>query len=216
METLDPFAGRVTGVLLVGGQSRRMGRDKAQLPWEGSTLLAALGARLFAVFGGLRVVGGDRPISASEAGVPPALDAPGARRRYDWVPDRWPGAGPLGGLCSGLATLDTPEAFVAACDMPRLDPAVLRALYPAGGLVEDARILRSGGREHPLHGFYRVSCRERLESAFIAGVRSVHEALHGLTVTAVDLPPALAVAGEVSCYNVNTPQDLEALRRSAQ
>lgn len=212
MRPADPsFFGGVTGVLLVGGRSRRMGADKARLTLRGESFLAILGARLFGLFGRLRVVGGPCEIRPAEAGVA-ARDA-GA---FAWVPDRWPDGGPLGGLCSGLAAVDTPEAFAAACDMPLLDPVVVRAIYPAGGLRSDACVLRAAGRTHPLHAFYRVAALPRLERIFHRGARSLHEALAAIDVVESTIPEALVAAAERSCANVNTPAEFERLRNSAR
>lgn len=203
-----------TGLLLVGGGSTRMGADKAGLPWGDETLLRRLVACLFGLFGSVRVVGGPREVSGAEAGAPGgSTGRPGS---FGWVPDRWPGAGPLGGLISGLAAASTPEVFAVACDMPLLDPEVVRAMRPAAGWRGDARVLRAAGRTHPLHAWYRTACRARLEEAFAGGVRSLHDALGRLEVVEVELAGPLAERAARSCANANTPAEFDRLRRWAQ
>lgn len=217
MRSTDSFSpGKVTGVLLVGGRSRRMGADKARLTLDGESFLAILGARLFGMFGSLRVVGGPAEIHAAEAGIAEVAQPESGARAYAWVPDGWADGGPLAGLCAGLAAADTPEVFAAGCDMPLLDPDVVRALYPEGGLREDVRVLRSAGRTHPLHAFYRVACLPRLTQAFLRGTRSLKDALAVLDVVETTVPESLAEAAERSCGNVNTPAELERLRGLAR
>ncbi len=182
-----------------------MGSDKAKLEFGGRSLLAVLASRLGDLFDAVRVVGGSEEVRAEDAGL--------SASAFRWIPDRWPGGGPLGGLCSGLAAVETQEAFAAACDMPLLDPDVVRALRPGGGWRADVRVLVAGGRSHPLHAFYRVACLPRLERAFVGGVRSLHEALAGLAVEDVELSGALAARAERSAWNVNTPDDVERVRR---
>jgi len=98
-----------TGVILAGGRSTRMGRDKAMLDWHGEPLLAHM-QELLRQAGARRVV------------------VSGAYPEFDSVPDQRPDLGPVGGLCSVARRLPDGELLVVAVDMPALQPAVLRAL----------------------------------------------------------------------------------------
>jgi molybdopterin-guanine dinucleotide biosynthesis protein A len=104
-------------ILLAGGASRRMGQDKRRLRlWgeAGPMLLEAMLA-LAAPLCDERVVVLNDPEDWQH--IPARL-----------VPDAWPGAGPLGGLATGLAAIESPRALVLACDTPLASPALLQAL----------------------------------------------------------------------------------------
>ena len=107
-----------TAILLAGGQSRRMGRPKAQLPWQGTTIAQHL----------IEVVA---PLVSSGLVV----------GTHDWaLPEGWtscldaqPGQVPVGGLATALPRLTTPYGLVLSCDLPLLSTAVLRHLMAAQG-----------------------------------------------------------------------------------
>jgi molybdopterin-guanine dinucleotide biosynthesis protein A len=87
---------QVSSFVLIGGQSRRMGRDKTQLDWAGGTLLDHMVGRLSAVADSVAVVGGSA------------------------LPDREPGMGPLGGIRTGLEKTSTEMNLFVATDLPFL------------------------------------------------------------------------------------------------
>lgn len=100
-----------TGVVLAGGRSSRMGRDKAALPWGHATLLDRM-VELLKTAGATRVlVSGERPGHAG-------------------IPDLLPGRGPVGGLHAVLAQADG-RVVVVPVDLPRLRPSRIHALVAA-------------------------------------------------------------------------------------
>ena len=99
-----------TGLVLAGGNSRRMGRDKTALEFEGQTLLQRTVALLQTVFPQVLV---SVRSYRQDVSVPQVIDA-------------YPDAGPLAGLCAGLAKADTPWVFAVAADMPFLLPEIIR------------------------------------------------------------------------------------------
>jgi molybdopterin-guanine dinucleotide biosynthesis protein A len=176
------------GAVLTGGQSSRMGQDKALIDVGGVPMVLRVATALEGA-GAVPVlaVGGD--------GV--ALAALGIR----WVPDRHPGEGPLGGLLTAFAALDGHElVVVAATDLPGLTPQVVRALVAAIGAC-DAALARTSGVE-PLCAVWRMTTAGPvLGGAFARGERAVHRAVAGLDVVAVDVPSG-------ALRNVNEPEDL--------
>lgn len=99
----------VVGVVLAGGRSSRMGRDKALLPWRGDTLLAHMQQCLH-LSGVSRVI------------------VSGAYPQCDAVPDRFADLGPLGGLASVAAALPDTTLLVVPVDMPLISADALRYL----------------------------------------------------------------------------------------
>ena len=109
----------ISAAVLAGGASRRMGRDKALLPFHGRPLLQIVVDRVSSVFF-------DPFVVSNALGRYPFLTCP-------IVPDRFPGKGPLAGIDAALRHADTPFVFVCGCDMPFLSESLLRLLAKKGG-----------------------------------------------------------------------------------
>ena len=111
----------ITGIILAGGSSRRMGKDKALLPLpdnEGVTFVEHLTAMLTTLCSEVLLVARDDLQGASYAHL----------KGVRILTDRVPGYGPLMGLCSGLSTMHNFHALVVAVDMPFVQPALLAFL----------------------------------------------------------------------------------------
>jgi molybdopterin-guanine dinucleotide biosynthesis protein A len=102
----------VSGFILAGGESRRMGRPKAQLRLGGATLLERQVRLLASVCGQVVVVGAN-------------VDAPSG---VPLIPDIFPGRGPLGGIHAALAASRTEFNLIVACDLPFLSRRLLLGL----------------------------------------------------------------------------------------
>jgi molybdopterin-guanine dinucleotide biosynthesis protein A len=190
----------LTGIVLAGGQSRRMGRDKAWLDWEGQPLLARVAHALRrAGCAEVLIVGGDAPRIAALG-----LHA---------VPDRWPGEGPLAALATGLQAARHPLALAVACDMPHLDPQALALLARlAQGFDAAVPWVAPGGWE-PLHAAYGRSCLPAIEARLQAGERKVTSFYVDVRVRAVAREEVAAADPSLATLqNVNTPEDLAAAR----
>ena len=190
----------VTGVLLAGGKSRRMGEDKRYLVVGEQTLLERGLAVLRSIFHEVLVV------IAQDS---PPLDVD-ARVVRDLVPD----CGSLGGLYTGLMQATTPYIFVVACDMPFLDPAVI-AQFTSRRASADIVMGKLAARLHPMHALYGKRCLPAVEQMILARELKIQElASHGSLqvqyVTEEDLR-TLDPSGR-SFHNVNTPADLEVAR----
>ena len=184
--------------ILAGGRSRRMGRDKAALPWDGGTLLERLARVALATHCPTRVIGRARP--------------------DDWMlpsvtfhPDRHPEMGPLGGVLTALEAGEEPILAVA-CDMPRLDARAL------GWLLKIARDLpcestgvaaRNGDQTEPLFAVYGQSLREIAAARIAAGRLSLGGMIADAALTIVDVPEEI----RASLMNVNTPEEWRDLDR---
>ena len=138
----------LTGVILAGGLSTRMGRDKASIPWGHSDILHTMLGEMAKACDTLIVV----------SNIPRHIAIPGVQV----VPDNYPGCGPLGGIQAGLAVSATEYNFVAACDMPYINSAAIRLVADAA-LGYDAAVPYIAGLFHPLHAVYHSSCRPLLD-----------------------------------------------------
>ncbi len=150
----------VDSVILVGGQSRRMGTDKASLRLGDKSFLEALVDVLVRVSDRVLVVGG-QGLSGE------------ARPAVDFLPDSFPGAGPLGGLITGLAASQSDKVFAVACDMPLVTAEAAELLAGECDDRHDAAVPQTDGPLHPLCAVYRPTCLPAMRDAFERGERAV-------------------------------------------
>jgi molybdopterin-guanine dinucleotide biosynthesis protein A len=178
----------IAAAVLTGGESRRMGRDKATLPVAG----VPLAVRVATV--------------ARAAGLDPVVAVGGAIERLDrhglpGIPDRWPGEGPLGGVLTALRWSPTPRLLVMACDLPMLDVATVRAVA-----VEDHdahAVMAFTDRLEPLFAVWDVThAAPELQAAFDSGERSIRHAIRGLRIRRIEL------AGAGPLTDADTPDQL--------
>jgi molybdopterin-guanine dinucleotide biosynthesis protein A len=153
----------VAGILLAGGRSQRMGRDKASLPWHGSTLARRAVGLLARCCEPPVIV-----VCAPEQELPP-LPA-----WVEIVRDPAPGLGPLAGLAAGLeaAAARAPVAAVCAVDAPLAHPAVMAALVSALG-ESPAAIPVKADRLQPLFAAYRTNLASLAVALLADGERRV-------------------------------------------
>lgn len=176
------------GFVLTGGNSSRMGRDKALLPYRGITLVEHVAAEVRRAAGSVVLVG--PPERYKHLGFPV-------------IGDRMPGLGPLSGIHAALDSSQAQWNLIVACDMPALDAAFLASLLDAAEQANAPCLLpvSDSGRPEPLCAVYRKDCLEIIIRALGAGVRKVTEALAGL-------PPVRYRTGDAARFqNANTPED---------
>ena len=174
--------------MLAGGKSSRMGRDKALLPFRGGALAGYAAATVAAAAGSVILIGD--PQKYGHLG-------------YTVLPDRKPGAGPVGGIESALSYTAADWNLVRACDMPGISAEFLRGLMDAAERAGADALAPTGpcGRLEPLCAVYHRRCRETLGRALEAGVRKVTDAPAGLEV-------ARLAVDDAACFeNLNTPEE---------
>ena len=188
----------VTGVVLAGGTSRRIGRDKALLELDGRPLIRIVVERMAQVCAEVLIVSGDAP-RYTDLGVPV-------------VTDRFPGVGVLGGLHAGLSAASHDLALAVGCDMPFLNPRLLRAFVTwAEGF--DVAVLRRGEQVEPLHAAYRRTCLPAMEAAIRAGKRRIVSFFPQARVRYVTEEEVAPLDPDLRSFrNINTPEEWEAVR----
>ena len=190
-----------TGIVLAGGESERMGRDKRHLVVGGQTLLARTLARLRPLVDEVLVV-------VRERGDAPPVDA-------RIVTDRYPGKGVLAGVHAGLAAARAPWAYVVAGDMPLLNADLLRAMAALADDDCDIVVPRWRGELEPLHALYRpAACAPAAEAVLQENRRRIiafypHVRVHQMDESAV---ARIDPKGR-SFFNVNTSKEWHRLRR---
>ncbi len=192
---MDEIVREVLGVVLAGGRSSRMGRNKALLVLEGETLIARV-VRLVRQVTREVVVVGDPVLSSY-------VDAP-------VVGDETPGLGPLAALRTALRIAYGRDVLLVGCDMPFLVPAALRRVLAEADRWTDAAVVlpRTDNGPQYLHALYRARCLPRVTGLLADGARSLAELVDEVTV--VELPPTDLLEADpagVSTLNVNTPDE---------
>ena len=168
---------KISGYVLAGGGSTRFGEDKARAIFDGRPMLSRTCELVAAVTGTVRVVA-----------------PPGRYEDLGWpiVADRWPGAGPLGGILTALyaTAQEAPQCewnLIVSCDMPFLTKEFLKFLT-AYALASEARGMvpaSTKGRE-PLCACWRTDSADELRAAFREGMRRVNDALKQLRAEVLD------------------------------
>jgi molybdenum cofactor guanylyltransferase len=200
--------GLISAAILAGGQSRRMGTDKALLSLSpgGPAVLQTVLEAARTVSGDVFVVAPTRP-AYLELGCP-------------LVPERSPGVGPLGGVEAALRAARHDRCLVLACDLPLLAPALLGWLAACqtdrAAVVPLSREPGAAGatRPQPLVAVYHPSCLPHVTALLDSGERRMSALLDRIEVRYVE-PEELEMVdpGLRSFLNLNTPEDLARVRR---
>jgi molybdopterin-guanine dinucleotide biosynthesis protein A len=186
----------VQGFILVGGASRRMGRDKAHLTLGDQTVLECVAKELGAVTSSVTLVGAREQYALSLANVPD-------------IHEKW---GALGGIHAALSAAESDWIIVIACDLPFVTHDLFERLQSLIDDSIDAIVpVQLDGRPQPVCAFYRremclpemdrlISAGEHTPRALLANVRTRYVQFSELS----DLPGA-----EQFFFNLNTPEDFE-------
>jgi molybdopterin-guanine dinucleotide biosynthesis protein A len=194
------------GIVLCGGQSSRMGRPKAWLPFAGELMLPRVVRLLGEVVAPLVVV------------AAPGQDVPMLPPGVEVVRDPERGRGPLQGLVAGLSALQgrADVAYLSSCDVPFLQPGFVRRLLDLLG-AHAICVPRVGGYFHPLAAVYRLAVAPVAERLLAAG-RLRPAFLFDEVPTRIVVPEELADVDATfqTLRNLNTPDEYEAARREVE
>jgi molybdopterin-guanine dinucleotide biosynthesis protein A len=184
----------VVGFVVAGGGSRRMGRDKALLPWGSTDLLGHALERLRGVAGDVRILCGSRP-RYLDRGVPVETDL---------VPD----AGPLGGVLAGLAAAAGRSALFLAVDLPGVPTSLLAHLVArAEGCDAVVPVTRRG--PEPLCAVYGPGCLDPIRRRMTSGDLKMTAFWPDVRVRELRETELAAFGDPDDLFrNLNTPADL--------
>ncbi len=199
---IDRLTEGVTAVILAGGNSSRMKNNKALLPYSGELFIERIHRQLAEIFREVILVTNTPEI-------------------YRFLPcrivqDIYPAKCSLAGIHAGLAHSTTPYIFTVACDMPYLNPALIRlVLSRREGF--DVVIPESEGGLEPLHALYGKGCLPAMEKALAGGSGRIVDCFDPARVAVVTrddvvrLDPAF-----LSFRNINTPEEYFRFREEMQ
>jgi molybdopterin-guanine dinucleotide biosynthesis protein A len=182
----------VTGVILVGGKSRRMGRDKAFLELAGKTLFERVLDLFRANFERILLIG-DNADRFSVYGIP-------------IVPDIYSGSS-LGGIYTGLYHAETDYVFAASCDLPFPSEVVLRYLCDLRDGY-DAVVATTADGYEPLFALYSKSCLGPIRTLIESGDYCAFAYFHLVRVRYVPYAELSPLDRDRNAFvNVNTPEE---------
>jgi len=195
----QPSQSSVSGVILAGGQSRRLGRDKAVEPVGGQPLIRRVIESVSPISSEIVVVVADR---ARGEALPLA-------EGHRVALDIYPGKGSLGGIFSGLTAVQQEWGLVVACDMPFLNLELLRYMMSLREDV-DAVVPVLEGRPEPTHALYSRACLPYIEERLKADDLKIARFFDEVRVKYV---PEEAISrfdpDYLSFFNINSQSDLD-------
>jgi len=192
----------MTGAILAGGRSTRMGTNKALLEFGGVRIIEGLLSKIRSLFPEILIIANEQAVYA-DLGVPV-------------IPDRIPEKGSLGGIYTAVYHSTFPQAFCIACDMPLASPAViahLRGLAPGYDVV----VPRTAEGYQPLHAVYGKTCLPHMEEMIRADRLKIDRLFPLVRVRTVEEAELRRLDPSLGCFiNVNTREELEAAVRLTQ
>lgn len=193
----------ISGVVLAGGQSRRMGQDKRVIQWEGTKFLDKVCLTMGSLFDEVILV------TAIE-------DYPCGHLPIRLVTDAIPQKGSLGGLFTGIKEASHSSVFVVACDMPFLNSLVISRLCALPG--SDVVMVKLSTGYQPLHARYSKRCSFLLEQMIHDGNLRIQSLVKDPSLSVQIVEESLFDDIDPHGYsflNINTPSDYEFARKAA-
>ena len=196
----------ITGVVLAGGRSRRMGRDKAQIVWNSGTLLSHALQVLQSVAAKVFVVGPTQPRTLGT----------------EIIADEFPGCGPMAGIHAALKHTATDWNFVLAVDLPLVSSELVSFIASTSEANALAVVPRVGKHLQPLCAAYHRRLLPEVERAIVGDDLSVHRLLERVSTGMMEKRSVTKIIEEKEIVrhgflpemlaNVNTPEELEHAR----
>ena len=186
---------RCGAVILAGGNSSRMGADKAALVYQGRSFLQRIVEELSFI---------DEILLSADEGR--GFESLGLRI----VGDIYPGCGPISGLHAALSACESDALFVTPCDMPLITRSLPEYLCSKLEDGFDAVVAQSAdGRIHPLCAVYRTTAAAVFQRMILSGNYKIVDAFAKMKVCYVTISEA-GISDEMM-LNINTPDDYAAL-----
>lgn len=188
-----------TAVILAGGESRRMQRDKMELRFKTGSFLESAVKRFSACFDEVY-------ISVADPEKYPDIEA----KR---LVDEWKGCGPIAGLHSGLKNTEAEGIFLVAADLPYADPLAAKRMIELAGDSDICITADSASRFEPLFGYYKKSVLPHVVTALQAGDYKIAALLDKARLRIVTKSELGSLWNEKLLLNINYPEDYERLMR---
>ena len=186
----------IAGVIMAGGLSSRFGSNKALANFNGKPVIQHVADTLSPLFPSC-LLATNTPEAYAFLGLPT-------------VEDIYRNAGPLGGIHAALNSIAEPRGFIVGCDMPLLDPLLIRFLCTLAEQEEwDVVLPWPASGPEPLHAVYNQSALPVIEKNLKQRNRKVSDTLAELRVRRVKETEILTIVADLTTFhNINRPEDL--------
>jgi len=193
---------KITGVILSGGKSIRMGKNKAFIQVEGVPIIERIHNLFRELFQEVIIVTNETDLFSN-------FDS---KIYSDLIPDK----GALGGLYTGIVLSSFYYSFCVACDMPFIKRSVVQYLIE-NVANEDVIVPRTKDGLQPLHAIYSKNCVDPIRKKIGEGKSKIIDIYDQVNVKIVDEKDFLCFdPRRESFINVNTPEELVSLRRNRE
>ena len=187
----------ITGIILAGGESSRMGQDKAFILLSGKPMIEVLIDKMSEVFSDLMIV----------TNKPHLYEKYGIKTYEDIVKNM----GPMGGIYTGLLTARKGYSFFFACDMPFLNSSLIRFMSE-NIKGYNAVVPQHNGRLEPLYAVYSRNCITAIENQLHKNNLKITDFLSLVKVRVITEQEIAMFDAERKCFtNINTPKDHQAM-----
>ena len=186
----------VTGIVLAGGKSSRMGRDKAFLEYQQQPLISYTLQALAPLTQEVLLVANDQKYAVFGKAC---------------IPDLLPDTGPVGGIYTGLSHSKTELNLVLACDTPLVNPSLLGLLLQHANDSYEVVQVATLEKRMPLIALYKKSCASKLKDCLESGERRLQKVVRQLHTKTLLLAPSMARL----TLNINSPEDLKRLEENS-
>ncbi|MBW1783902.1 MAG: molybdenum cofactor guanylyltransferase [Deltaproteobacteria bacterium] len=185
----------VTGVVLAGGKSSRYGKNKALEKVQGIPLIQRAVIPMRSIFHHVVIIT-NTPEEYAYLNLPMHQDI-------------IKGLGPLGGIYTGLKMIPDDAGFFVACDMPFLNPELIRHMVEIKADF-DVVVPRISGKLEALHGLYTKRCLDRIERLIHSGTYQIFRFFPEVSVRYVDDVEVRSVDPDLRSFlNINRPDELK-------
>ena len=178
----------VTAIILAGGKSSRMGRDKGLVLYRGKRMVEH-------VVEACKKLTSDILISTNN----PEYSFLG----YRLIPDDYKNTGPIGGMLAALKASATEDNIFCPCDMPNLHPGILQKIITKSDGESVVVAVDPTGKIYPVLGYYKKSVLPAIETQIKKGDFKLQHLLAAVNAKKVEVKDAKALS------NVNYPKDLK-------
>lgn len=187
--------------IIAGGESQRMGRDKAFVQLGGLTLIE-------------RVIASSAELGQAETILITNKPADYAHLKLPMFPDALPGKGSLGGIYTALLQAQSEFVLVLACDMPFISEDLLRFMITRIDRDTDIIAPRVNGYPQALHAIYRKTCIEPIRQQLEDNRLKIIRFYAGMRLRYLDEPDYAPYDPDGRCFaNLNTPEELAEAER---
>ncbi|MCA0133171.1 molybdenum cofactor guanylyltransferase [Winogradskyella alexanderae] len=185
----------ITGIILAGGKSSRVGEDKGLLLLNGKPMIQYSIDALKPFVSEIIIVSDN-----------PNYDVFSLRRINDITKN----SGPVAGICSGLEASSNDNNLVLSCDIPLITPEILEMLIYAIDDTSEIIQVESKGKSMPLIAFYKRQVKDCFNKLLIANERRLRVAIESCNYKNIELKKEQ----ELCTTNVNTIKDLKAIENA--